>query len=381
MQEWALAPVLILLIYLRKSYSDPRDFIGSALFSSRSETIRTAANTSLPSQKMMEMHTWSSVPWTVESDGEVSIWHKHKVPYTSNANSLQNIDIWIPAAGKAVQEAPKDSDLPVQEGLWVIYIHGGAWRDPLVTSSSFAPTVKELASTHPSFFSKVAGIASINYSLSPHPHHPSDPAPPKDPNQPLDPSRQAKHPDHIVDILTGLSYLQSKAGFGSNYVLLGHSCGATLALQVAMSHSKWGPKATALGVPKPKAIIGLNGLYDMPKLIREPGEKHAGLKSVYEAFTRLAFGDDEKVWQTISPISVGDWKAEWEDASKVVLVQSKEDSLVPYWQLEDMQKKLLGSKAEAVEIRELEASGDHNELWQRGDRLAEIVVEVAKSLY
>jgi hypothetical protein len=82
----------------------------------------------------------------------------------------------------------------------------------------------------------------------------------------------------------------------------------------------------------------------------------------------------------MSPISVNDWKSEWKEASKVVLVQSKEDSLVPYWQLVDMQKKILESKAEAVEVKELEAPGDHNELWQKGDRLAEIVVEVIKSL-
>lgn len=328
----------------------------------------------------MATDAWASVPWENESDGEVSLWHKHKVPYTPNANALQNIDVWIPTAGEVAQEVPKDSELPVQGGLWVIYIHGGAWRDPLVTSSSFAPTVKELASKHYSIFSKIAGIVSINYSLSPHPHHPSDPTPPKDPNQPLDPSRQAKHPDHIVDVLTALSYLQSKAGFGNNYVLLGHSCGATLAFQVAMSHSKWGSKAVALGVSKPKVIIGLNGLYDMPTLIREPGEKHAAMKGPYEAFTRLAFGDDEKVWQSMCPISVGDWKAEWEEASKAFLVQSKEDSLVPYWQLVDMQEKFVESKAKAVEVKELEASGDHNELWQKGDRLAEIVVDVVKSL-
>jgi acetyl esterase/lipase len=328
----------------------------------------------------MATDTWSSVPWENDSDGEVSIWHKHKVSYTSNANALQNLDVWIPVVGETSQDVPKDSELSVKGGLSVIYIHGGAWRDPLVTSSSFAPTVKELAKKHHGIFTKVDGIASINYSLSPHPNHPSDPAPPKDPNQPLDPSRQAKHPDHIVDVLTALSYLQSKAKFGNNYVILGHSCGATLAFQVAMSHSKWGPKATALSVPKPKAIIGLNGLYDMPTLIREPGEKHAALKGPYEAFTRLAFGDDEKVWQSMSPISVNDWKAEWEESLKVVLVQSKDDSLVPYWQLVDMQKKIFESKAEAVELKEMEASGDHNELWQKGDRLAEIVVEVVKSL-
>jgi acetyl esterase/lipase len=321
--------------------------------------------------------TWSAVPWEVETEGSVSVWHKNKVAYTPNANQLQNLDIWIPASS---DDSPLPCALPTNQGLWVIYIHGGAWRDPLVTSSSFAPTIVELKAKHPSIFSSIAGIASINYSLSPFPQHPTDPAPPKEAGMPLNASRQAMHPDHIVDVLKGLAYLQSKAGFGSNYILLGHSCGATLAFQVAMSHSNWGASAMDLQVAKPKVIIGLNGLYDMPKLIREPGEKHLHLKAAYEGFTRLAFGDDEKVWGAMSPISVGHWKNEWVEGEKVVFVQSHEDTLVPYWQTKDMQEKFISSKSEALVVEELGANGDHNELWSKGERLAEIVVEVVNSL-
>jgi acetyl esterase/lipase len=319
----------------------------------------------------MAANSWSSVPWEVQTEGDVSIWHKHNVPYTTGANALQNLDVWIPAVGD--KSTPDSSTLPVPKGLWVIYIHGGAWRDPLVTSSSFAPTVKELASKHPTVFSNVVGIASLNYTLTPRPADAGTP-------EADDPSRKGKHPDHIVDVLTGLSYLQSKAGFENNYVLLGHSCGATLAFQVAMSHSKWGSSATALKVAKPRIVVGLNGLYDMPKLISDPGDKHTHLKPVYESFTRQAFGDDEKVWTQISPTSVSDWKVEWVEGSKAILVQSHEDSLVPYRQLEEMRKALSESKAEGLELTKLEAGGDHNELWQNGDRLAEIVVEVVKGL-
>lgn len=60
--------------------------------------------------------------------------------------------------------------------------------------------------------------------------------------------------------------------------------------------------------------MGLNGLYDMPTLIADPGERHAAFKPTYESFTRLAFGDDEKddenAWSEISPVSVSDWKSE-----------------------------------------------------------------------
>lgn len=179
-------------------------------------------------------------------------------------------------------------------------------------------------------------------------------------------------------------------------MLLGHSCGATLALQVAMGDfEKWkaaDSSNSGLGkvVQKPVAIVGLNGLYDMPTLIRSPGEKHLHLQALYEDFTKRAFGDDESVWMDISPVYVKDWsQAEWvldrKEPRQVFLVQSKEDTLVPYWQLEAMRESFLKgdpgkSGNDVLEIKELEAAGDHNDLWKEGTRLAEIVVEVVQSL-
>jgi acetyl esterase/lipase len=322
----------------------------------------------------MDTNTWDSVPWSVSSHESSTLLHKHRVPYTTNANALQNLDIWIPAPDNTTQTPPDPKLLPTSQGLWVIYIHGGAWRDPLVTSSSFDATVSNLATSHPDTLKHISGIASINYSLSPRTTDKNDPS------YSDDSSRQAKHPGHIVDVLTALSYLQHKAKFSNNYILLGHSCGATLAFQVAMSHAKWGSSATALKTEKPVAVVGLNGLYDMPTLIREPGEKHAHLGSLYETFTRLAFGDDEKVWSEISPISVEDWASEWVEGKKIFLVQSKEDSLVPYRQTADMKEALESSKASGCASSELEAGGDHNDLWKEGGRLAEIIAEVVTTL-
>ena len=322
---------------------------------------------------MMESQAWGAVPWSMSSHGAKSILHKHQVPYTPNSNALQNVDIWIPNPENAIKEVPEPDCMPVTQGLWIIYIHGGAWRDPIVTSSSFEATVSNLVTSHPDTLAQVGGIASINYSLTPRSTDPNDPS------YTEDSSRQAKHPDHIIDVLTALSYLQHKAKFGSNYILLGHSCGATLAFQVAMSHSKWTSTATALKVAKPMTVVGLNGLYDMPRLIREPGEKHTHLQVLYEAFTRLAFGNDETVWNAISPISVDDWATEWPECKIIVMVQSKEDTLVPYRQLADMKANLESSKAGSINLKELDASGDHNDLWKEGHRLAEIMTEVVSA--
>ncbi|EDU40387.1 predicted protein [Pyrenophora tritici-repentis Pt-1C-BFP] len=49
--------------------------------------------------------------------------HMPSLPYTSPATPLQTLDIWLPEA----QSQDTDSSPPA---LWILYIHGGAWRDP-----------------------------------------------------------------------------------------------------------------------------------------------------------------------------------------------------------------------------------------------------------
>lgn len=151
----------------------------------------------------------------VEAAGESSTWHQSKVPYKPGANTLQNLDDWIPAVKR--QELPQPSSLPAAKDLWIIYIHGDVWRHPLMGSASFAATVKELTANHFSVLPKLP--ASPHWTtLSPLP---------TDKLGKLEPQLSAMHPDHIVDVLTSSSYLQAKAGFGSKCVLPGHSCGAT----------------------------------------------------------------------------------------------------------------------------------------------------------
>ncbi|KAJ9156235.1 Kynurenine formamidase [Pleurostoma richardsiae] len=328
----------------------------------------------------MSAETFSAIPWVATpaaTSSDTSIgWSKQSVPYISGGTRLQTLDIWIPATESTSSSAPPPGSVPAIPGPWVIYIHGGAWRDPLVDSSSFAATAQNLLrkASVPGG-PKFAGLASLNYNLSPHPLHPTHPAPPADPSQAPDPARTAKHPDHIADVLAALAYLQGSLGVAQDYVLSGHSCGATLAFQVVMDREQWGLGPNAPAAVKPRVILGLNGLYDLVKFLRAPDESHAKLAPLYEAFTRNAFGDEEATWEQVCPGSVTDWDAEWPEAEKVVLVQSKEDTLVPYSQLEAMREGLKTSKAE---LAESEASGDHNGLWQAGDRLADIIESILK---
>jgi hypothetical protein len=266
------------------------------------------------------------------------------------------------------------------EAHWVIYIHGGAWRDPLVLSDSFSATVSHLVA-HPSNI-MIKGIASINYSLSPHPGHPNPPSLPHglENKDAIDNSRVSTHPDHIFDVLGALVFLQDKYNFANNYILIGHACGATLALQVAMDHQRWGEDSSDLIVAKPKVIIGVNGLYDIPKLIHDPGEEHDNMVNIYTAIAKSALGEDKKVWHDISPSSVDNWAQEWKEGEEVILAQSREDVFVPYRQTEHMLFRLNSSRGPTLVVREPLVTGHHSFLWQDGRKLAEIVIKAVERL-
>lgn len=335
---------------------------------------------------------WGSVPWQEWLDAPPSTedpsqkkpvgWHKPCVPYIHGVNRLQTLDVWIPSLlhPPTSSTAPSDAQIRSSKGLWIVYIHGGAWRDANIKADSFAPTLHHiLKSTNPSI-AKIVGYASLDYTLSG--------------GDGSEPSRQARHPDHIIDVLHGISFLQDILGLKDNYILIGHSCGATLSCQVLMNRERWRvPRVSVAGAPgsesvapwnspsppeviKPSVVIGLDGLYDLPGLIKDPGEKHARWIPEYEAFTRDAFGDDEETWRQVSPIYVKDWVGEWgRSTGMVVLVQSHDDTLVPYRQLAGFHETLKPAMAAGVDVIELPATCDHDALWETGDQIARIIVE------
>ncbi|KAI1066194.1 hypothetical protein LB506_008204 [Fusarium annulatum] len=314
----------------------------------------------------MTSQLWSSTPWVDSGD----TWHKRRVPYTQDATYIHTLDVWQPKS-LGGSSLPTAEVLPQGKGPWVIYIHGGAWRDPLVDSSSFEATALKLLSDERT---PIAGVASINYPLSSHPNHPTHPAPTRDSSEPIDVARQAKHPDHIIALLTAISFLQNDLGVAHDYVLSGHSCGATMTFQTLMNPDHWLGTAKGISVQKvkkPRVIAPLNGLYDLAAFISNPPESHKQLQPLYTDFTKNAFGNDEAVWKAICPTSVTDWSAEWPEGKVVVIAQSKEDGLVPYAQTELMKDHL--RKTSTLEIVEMKASGDHNDLWKQADEIVDII--------
>ncbi|KAL4930167.1 arylformamidase [Aspergillus undulatus] len=267
-----------------------------------------------------------------------------------------------------------------KHGYWVILIHGGAWRDPTQTSSNYlTPALSILSSASPPPVQQISGLASISYRLSPHPSHPQDPS--------ALPSslRAAKHPDHLADVQSALAFLQKKYGFGGRYVLVGHSCGATVAFQTVMDSLK--NKGTGEGEIKyelPLGILGMAGIYDLRRL----RDSHRDI-SAYEELIAGAFGDDEEVWDAASPgvVQGAEGVEGWKDGRAVVLAHSRDDELCDTAQSENMKVFLEGWKGKgkagegkAREVQFLPIEGQHDEAWMKGEELARAILVTIQKL-
>ncbi|KAJ5249039.1 hypothetical protein N7468_000490 [Penicillium chermesinum] len=303
--------------------------------------------------------------------------------------------------------SPIDSN---PDGYWVVqviqtesspqghsYIHGGAWRDPTITASSFEPT-EALLRSYPGL--PISGFASISYRLSAHPDYPQNKK-----ETPVTQYRDAKHPDHIRDVEAALAFLQNTYNFGPRYILVGHSCGATLAFQavmgavaghreqsfngaedsgidveqVSMSPAPLPPKLTA----HPMAIVGVAGIYDLRKLQNDHRDSPA-----YREIIEGAFGTDELLWDAVSPAQMeGSRGIEggWKTGRLVVLAHSKDDELVDEGQQTALLEALKGWESKEAQIpkrelahrirhvRFLPISGGHDEAWSIGEELARAV--------
>ncbi|GAB7363899.1 hypothetical protein MBLNU230_g4462t1 [Neophaeotheca triangularis] len=279
------------------------------------------------------------------------------IPY-SDASSLNTLSTCLPYP-------PKESSNP-ENPLWIVYIHGGAWRDPTIPASSFSKARDILIANHAQD-RQIAGLASINYRLSPYPSHSTDPS------NPADPARNARHPDHITDVLAALLQLQETHAFGENYILVGHSCGATLALQVAMRRF-WGTQydvsslALEMNVLPPLAIVAVEGIYHLPALL----EAHTD-QPVYGDIVENAFGQSD--YKAVSP-AAWDWEGSgsWDEGLAVVLAHSREDELVEWEQVELMKDSLKGwSAMNDGRVKLIEVKGKHDEVWEEGTELARAI--------
>ncbi|OJD22104.1 hypothetical protein ACJ73_06552 [Blastomyces percursus] len=288
---------------------------------------------------------------------------------------LQGISVYYPRP--LSQTSPSSS-------VWIIYIHGGAWRDPEITSTSLEPTLEALVSNYgPQILQGVAAFASIDYRLTAHPKFPQDPSTTEPTHL-----RSAKHPDHLNDVQNAIAYLQDKFQFGERYILVGHSCGATLAFQAvmgsALSAGRTGSGTTGPNIKLPIAIVGVEGIYDL-RALRDTFKKFP----VYQEFIEAPFGSDENVWDGVSPAKVEGQKGiegRWVNGRLATLAHSEADELVDIGQLRAMSKMLemwraRGSQGPTRNVLLLDdLKGGHDEIWSKGDALAQVIVKAISEL-
>ena len=317
------------------------------------------------------------------------------VPYIHDANRLQNLSIYVPLtaetaglAGAPVEGLPGAGSASLVPRYYV-HIHGGAWRDPGLTAASVEPTVAHAFSAVGSS-APISAIASINYTVTQFDY----PAPPMMARPPVpydaikdnhtDPAREAVHPQHVSDVLHGLALLSSLGLTDQSYILSGHSCGACLAFQAILQP----PRQYGLGylpdAPGPAAMLGLDGLYDLPALVDGLGAAHERLRGDYETMLSRAFGADQRTWPAASPAhfdpaGIAGRVRSGKAPRLVVLDQSTEDQLVPMNQLERFQAQL-GKASGLRVIQGHRCTGGHTAPWQEGSMIWESLQDIVKLL-
>ena len=312
------------------------------------------------------------------------------IPYVTNGNRFQTLSIYLPKTpetsrliGTPATSLPTSTSPGSSLPRHHVHIHGGAWRDLFLTSASIEPTVVCAFAASHSSAGTIDAIVSLNYTLSPFPTHPTAPYDPGkgDHGQP---EREATHPAHVRDVLTAFSFLTKYGLKSGGYILTGHSAGACLAFQATLQQPQhWG--LTELPAPpQPAAILGFNGLYDLPALVHGLGPSHEGLRNVYEMLQSIAFGGDQNTWGIASPAYFDPEEIEKriQDGyipQLVLLDQSAEDQLVPMNQLERLEASLKRVNGLQV-VRGKRCTGRHAAPWEQGNVIWESVEDVLSLL-
>ncbi|KAG9751991.1 alpha/beta-hydrolase, partial [Aureobasidium melanogenum] len=298
-----------------------------------------------------------------------SLHARHWTDVSCGGTRLNLLDVCVP------ERQPEDP----QQAVWLVYIHGGAWRDPMITRKSFNTALDLLIKDdHPH---NIAGFVSLDYRLSPYPSHPTSPS------SPDDNSRNVQHPEHLNDVLGALSFLGSNTGeeiglknggstrlpdtrsiTAGRYVLCGHSCGATLAMQATAILS-----AGHGAIWPPVALLGMEGIYDIAALVA------THTHPAYREFVTAAFGQNEETWVTASQLvgRLEKWRG------NVLLVQSSSDELVDMEQTDSMMEKLvmqgftrtstISTSTEGKQVSKMVIDCLHDEVWEKGTELAEAI--------
>lgn len=303
--------------------------------------------------------------------------------YRADGNRLQTLSLYLPQT----DETEALVSMPVCElpclgtnpgcPVALVHIHGGAWRSPDVTAASIEPTVACAFATPDDTPLKM--IASINYTISPFPSAPSDSYDPRVDGH-SDPAREAVHPQHLDDVLRAFEMLRSLGLSDGSYVLSGHSCGACLAFQAVLTDPAEFGLLDVCAPPTPAAVVGVNGLYDLPGLVHHLDPSHAHLEAEYRDLLTIAFGADEQVWAAGSParFELGTTASRLRrlgGLATILLEQSPDDQLVPMNQREKLARHIIDATVFDV-VEGWRCSGSHATPWEQGDMMWRSILDV-----
>ena len=213
-----------------------------------------------------------------------------------------------------------------------------------------------------------------------------------------------RHPAHVRDVDAAFEWLRSTYGVGRGpaggdavegdagadgaaryeWVGIGHSCGATLLLQRLAGIGLGGVPASA-HVRPPVALILLEGIYDMPLLLKNHSQP--GVKEMYVEILEGAFGTERDVWERASPVKGTYGRHE---VRLIVLGQSEEDELVEWEQVEAMEGVLKrqgwagdgegeGQGERVIVVKKIK--GVHDFVWEDGAQVAMLIEEVVRQLF
>lgn len=175
---------------------------------------------------------------------------------------------------------------------------------------------------------------------------------------------KVQHPDHILDVRAALRYLDTEYDIDDKYILLGHSAGATLTFQLLMGAAALRTKNDD-PAPRPAAVVGIAGIYDMINLNKR-------FKNNYSGFLSSAFSDDEKVWLEASPAEHrGNYGKSMASKRPFILAASPEDELIDMPEMESMIRKLEADGLKPDVVSDLH--GNHDEIWGEGSQVAALI--------
>lgn len=233
--------------------------------------------------------------------------------------------------GKHPLQTLKEFNYNPQHEKALIFIHGGAWRDPNNTYDDFEELVDMLP--------RNANYFSLNYRLSPN----------------------SKHPDHVEDVLNGLKFLETHYNVKCA-LLFGHSVGATLILQL-LTYKALLPESmiSPLGIQLSNLYF-LDGIFDIVELLEE--------YPAYLLFVNEAF-DSETICANVTAVRRPTVNFDF-DFGHICILHSLDDELLSQRQLDLFAHYL---KQKGVDFEDRRGNwGKHEEVYRRKE-IAELLTE------